>query len=100
MISRKLIIILQTFRAAANQGGYTINDRIGLKMVARGIRGKEGTSFGISIQTLKREAVYLEPGLVFRASPSWLVEFAVPFTVSGRNWPAGPVFTLKLTKAF
>ena len=29
-----------------------------------------------------------------------LVELAVPFTVSGRNWPAGPVFTLKLTKEF
>ncbi len=82
------------------EGGYTINDRIGLKMVARGLHGKEGTSFGISIQTLKREAVYLEPGLVIRASPSWFVEFAAPFTVSGRNWPAGPVFTLKLAKEF
>ena len=82
------------------EGGYTINDRIGLKMVARGLHGKEGTSFGISIQTLKREAVYLEPGLMIQASPSWFVELAVPFTVSGLNWPAGPVFTLKLTKEF
>jgi hypothetical protein len=38
--------------------------------------------------------------LIFRASPSWFVEVAVPFTVVGRNWPAGPVLTLKLTKAF
>ena len=71
------------------EGGYTINDRIGLKMVARGLHGKEGTSFGISIQTLKREAVYLEPGLMIQASPSWFVELAVPFTVSGLTGPRG-----------
>ena len=40
------------------------------------------------------------PGVVFRASPTWIVELSVPFTVSGRNWPAGPVFGVKLTKAF
>ena len=28
------------------------------------------------------------------------VEIGVPFTVAGRNWPAGPVFSLKLTKGF
>ncbi len=82
------------------EGGYTVSERIGLKLVARGLHGREGTSFGIPIETLKREAIYVEPGFIFRASPSWFVELAVPFTVSGRNWPAGPVFTLKLTKAF
>jgi len=82
------------------EGGYTLSERIGLKLVARGLHGKEGTSFGIPIETLKREAIYVEPGFIFRASPSWFVEVAVPFTVSGRNWPAGPVFTLKLTTAF
>ena len=73
---------------------------IGLKVVARGLHGKEGTSFGIPIETLKREAIYVEPGLVIRVNPSWFVEVAVPFTVAGRNWPAGPVFSLKLTAAF
>lgn len=82
------------------EGGYTINRRFALKMVARGLHGRKATSFGIEIDTLKREAVYLEPALVIRASPSWFVELGVPFTVSGRNWPAGPVLTLKLTKAF
>jgi hypothetical protein len=80
--------------------GYAVSARIGLKLVARGLHGQEGTSFGLAIPTLKREAVYVEPGLVIRASPSWIVEFAVPFTVAGQNWPAGPVFSLKLTKAF
>lgn len=82
------------------EGGYEVHARIGLKLVARGLHGKEGTSFGIAIETLKREAVYVEPGVVIRANPSWFVELAVPFTVAGRNWPAGPVFSLKLTKAF
>jgi hypothetical protein len=82
------------------EGGYTVNARVGLKLVARGLHGKEGTSFGIPIETLKREAVYLEPGVIIRAGPSWFVELAVPFTVAGRNWPAGPVFSLKLTRSF
>ena len=82
------------------EGGYAVTARIGLKLVARGLHGQEGTSFGLAIATLKREAVYLEPGLVIRASRSWIVEFAVPFTVAGQNWPAGPVFSLKVTKAF
>jgi hypothetical protein len=82
------------------ESGYEVNGRIGLKVVARGLHGKRGSSFGIPIDTLKREAVYLVPGLVIRASPTWAVELSVPFTVAGRNWPAGPVFSLKLTKAF
>ena len=82
------------------EAGYSLNQRIGLKMVAQGLNGKEGSSFGIPIETLKRSAVYLEPGLVIQVNPSWFVEVAIPFTVSGRNWPAGPVFTLKLTAAF
>jgi hypothetical protein len=44
--------------------------------------------------------VYVVPGLVIRASPTWIVELSVPFTVSGRNWPAGPVFGTTVTKAF
>lgn len=82
------------------EGGYTVNARLGLKLVARGLHGQEGTSFDIPIETLKRKAVYVEPGAVFRINPKWFLEFAVPFTVAGRNWPAGPVFTLKLTAAF
>jgi len=84
----------------AVEGGYTVNSRLGLKLVARGLHGAEGVSFGIAIPTLKREAVYVVPGLVIRASPTWIVELSVPFTVSGRNWPAGPVLGLKVTKAF
>ena len=68
--------------------------------MARGLHGKQGSSFGIPIETLKREAVYLEPALIVRASPTWAVEVGVPFTVAGRNWPAGPVLSLKVTKGF
>ena len=82
------------------EAGYTVNTRLGLKLVSRGLDGTEGRSFGLAIPTLKREAAYVVPGVVFRASPTWIVELSVPFTVSGRNWPAGPVFSLKLTKAF
>jgi hypothetical protein len=28
------------------------------------------------------------------------VEIGVPFTVAGRNWPTGPMVSVKLTKVF
>lgn len=82
------------------EGGYTVNARVGFKLVARGLHGQKGASFGIPIETLRREAIYLEPAVIIRAGESWFVELAAPFTVAGRNWPAGPVLGLKVTKGF
>ena len=71
------------------EGGHKLVSRLSLKAVARGLHGGSSTSFGLDIPTLKREAVYLQPGLVWDLGKERSVELAFPFTVKGRNWPAG-----------
>lgn len=76
------------------EGGHRIVSRLSVKGVARGLHGQRSTSFGLEIQTLKREVVYLQPGLLWELAPGRGIEMSVPFTVKGRNWPAGPAFGL------
>jgi len=71
------------------EGGHKIVSRLGFKGVARGLHGATSTSFGLEIPTLKREAVYLQPGLVWDLGSERSLELSLPFTVKGRNWPAG-----------
>jgi hypothetical protein len=82
------------------EAGYRVLPRTTLKVRARGLHGEESTSFGITIPTLKREVVYLVPGLIFDLGAARAVEEAEPFTMRGRNWPAGPVLTLAFRKTF
>jgi hypothetical protein len=71
------------------EGGHRIVSRLSAKVVVRGLHGERSTSFGLEIPTLKREAVYVQPGLVWDLGPDRGIELALPFTVRGRNWPAG-----------
>lgn len=71
------------------EGGHRILSRLSVKGVARGLHGERSTSFGLEIQTLKREAVYLQPGLVWELAPERGIDLSLPFTIKGRNWPAG-----------
>jgi hypothetical protein len=69
--------------------GHRLVSRLGVKGVARGLHGQRSTSFGLEIQTLKREVIYLQPGLVWELAPDRGLELSLPFTLKGRNWPAG-----------
>jgi hypothetical protein len=80
--------------------GYRLLPKTSLKLVARGLHGGESTSFGLGIPSLKREAVYLVPGVILEAGTGRALEFSVPFTLRGRNWPAGPVLTLAYRQTF
>lgn len=71
------------------EGGHKLISRLSLKAVARGLHGGRSTSFGLAIPTLKREVVYLQPGLVWDLGGERSLELSLPFTVRGRNWPAG-----------
>jgi hypothetical protein len=71
------------------EAGHKLVSRLSLKGVARGLHGGASTSFGLEIPSLKREVVYLQPGLVWDLGSERSVELAMPFTVKGRNWPAG-----------
>jgi hypothetical protein len=80
--------------------GYEVVSRIALKVRGRGLHGGESTSFGFPIPTLKRSAVYVEPGTLIEVSRVGTVEVAVPISLSGRNWPAGPILLIGYFQQF
>ncbi len=82
------------------EAGHRVVSRLGVKAVARGLHGRRSTSFGLEIPTLKREAVYIQPGLVWELAPERGIELSLPFTVKGRNWPAGLSVGLGLYSRF
>ena len=71
------------------EAGHRILSRLSVKGVTRGLHGERSTSFGLEIQTLKREVVYVQPGLVWELAPERGIDLSLPFTIKGRNWPAG-----------
>ena len=80
--------------------GYRPWSRLDTKLLFRGLHGAEATSFGLPIQTLKREAVYVEPGVSWAIAPNQRIELTVPVSIRGRNWPAGPVLNVNFTQTF
>lgn len=82
------------------EGGYSPLRRFTIKLLARGLQGQESTAFALPITTLKRKAVYLEPGLILDLGGGRGVSVSAPFTVAGRNWPAGPVLSVGVWQAF
>lgn len=82
------------------EGGYSPRRRLTVKLLARGVHGRESTAFELPIATLRRKAVYVEPGLILDLGGGRGVSVSVPFTVSGRNWPAGPVLSVGVSQAF
>ena len=82
------------------EGGYQFGKRIYSKIALRGLQGFESTSFDFPIDSLRRQAVYLEPGASFTLAASRAIEVTVPISIAGRNWPAGPVLNIHFTQTF
>ena len=80
--------------------GYRFSRRVSSKLLLRGIHGSEATSFGLPIESLRREIVFIEPGVYLNLTPSQGIEVTVPISLRGRNWPAGPVFTVSYITIF
>ncbi len=80
--------------------GYRPWSRLDSKLLFRGLHGAEATSFGLPIQTLKREAVYVEPGVSWAIASNQRIEVTVPISIRGQNWPAGPVLNVNFTQTF
>jgi hypothetical protein len=82
------------------EGGYEVLPKLMVKGLIRGLYGFDATSFGLAIASLRREVIYLEPGVIYALSPTQTIEFSVPVTVRGRNWPAGPVLNVGFSQTF
>ena len=82
------------------EGGYNVTSNMMLKWLIRGLYGFEATSFGLTIDSLRREIVYLEPGIVYELAPEQGIELTVPITLRGKNWPAGTVINIGFFQRF
>ncbi len=82
------------------EGGYQFTGRLQGKLTVRGLHGFETSSFGLTLESLRRAIAYVEPGVSLALGPSRGLELSVPISVGGRNWPAGPVFNLSFTQSF
>jgi hypothetical protein len=80
--------------------GYRFSPRLSSKVLFRGLHGFEATSFGLTIDTLRRQIVYIEPGVLLNLTPRHSIEVTVPVSLGGRNWPAGPVFNISFISIF
>ena len=82
------------------EAGYGVIPRVMLKALIRGLHGLETTSFGLALPSLERRVVYFEPGVLLELSPRRTLEVSVPMSLSGQNWPAGPVFNIGVFQSF
>ena len=82
------------------EAGYGVAPHVTLKALVRGLQGLETTSFGLPLPSLERRIVYLEPGVMVELSPRRTLELSVPMSLSGQNWPAGPVFNIGVFQTF
>jgi hypothetical protein len=82
------------------EGGYNVTQKIMLKGLIWGLYGFDSKSFGLSIPSLRREVVYVEPGVIYAIDATRGIEFTVPITLRGRNWPAGAVLNIGFYQNF
>jgi hypothetical protein len=82
------------------EAGYNVTSKIMFKGLLSGLYGFESSSFGLPISTLRREIIYLEPGVIYQIDTSRGIEFSVPITLRGKNWPAGPVLNFGFYQKF
>lgn len=80
--------------------GHRIGEHLTVRARARGLHGRDATTFGIPTASLRREAVYLSPGVVWDVGDRWGVDVSVPFTLRGRNWPSGSSLSFALFAKF
>ncbi len=74
--------------------GGTLVGRLGGKVAFDAIFGQDGASHGVKLGNDQREIMYLNPNLTFQVTPRLSVEGGVRVPLHGKNFPAGPQFTL------
>lgn len=74
--------------------GGTFAGPLGGKVVLDAIFGKTGAVQGIKVSGDEREIVYLQPTLTYQLTSSLALETSVRVPLHGKNYPAGPQFTV------
>jgi len=74
--------------------GGTVGAGLGGKVVLDGIFGTSGSIQGIDVSGDEREILYLQPTLTYEIASSTALELGSRFPLQGKNFPAGPQFTI------
>ncbi len=82
------------------EAGYQLIPKIWFKARWRGLHGFDTSAFGFPFPSLQRRAMYLSPGVIFEVNATRSVEISMPLSLSGKNWPAGPVFNIGIFETF
>ncbi|MFQ5536707.1 MAG: transporter [Gemmatimonadota bacterium] len=69
---------------------------LGGKVVLDGILGTNGSIQGVRVSGDEREIVYLQPVLTWAATPTTTLEIGMRIPLRGKNFPAGPQYTVGL----
>ncbi len=76
--------------------GYQWTERFMTVLKWEGLDSGETTSLGLQLSGDVKKIQYISPGVLFRASDTAAIEAGIRFSISGQNFPAGPVFQIGL----
>jgi hypothetical protein len=72
--------------------GYRWTDKLLAVIKWEGVDGAETTSLGLQLSGDVKKIQYISPAVLFRATETTTIEAGIRFSISGQNYPAGPVF--------
>ena len=76
--------------------GYQWTEKWMTVVKYEGIRGQETTSLGLQLSGDVKKIQYISPAALFQINESSAIEAGIRFSISGQNFPAGPVFQVGL----
>ena len=76
--------------------GGSLSGPLGAKLTVDALLGKNGSIQGIRVSGDEREIIYIQPSVTYRIRPDLALEVGARMPVRGKNFPAGPQFTVGL----
>ncbi|MFQ5677753.1 MAG: hypothetical protein ACE5G1_17825 [bacterium] len=84
------------------EAGYNITKSLMVKAAVEGLWGAEfeNLTTNLKLNDSQRNVFYFEPGAYWQLTKSLAAETSVKFSLSGKNYPAGQVFSFGLSYLF
>ncbi|MFQ5601839.1 MAG: transporter [bacterium] len=82
------------------EGGFNVMNNLLLKLAVSGLYSAKFKDEDFTLPDSEREVLYLEPAVFWSVTPALALEAGVQFSLSGKNYPAGEVFSLGVSYTF